>query len=90
MSWVTAVEYALMLSGSGAQLPQSPVTVGELTAKERELVTLVARGATNSQIAVQLDVSTHTVGSQLDLILDRTGCQRRADLTQVALAAGLV
>ncbi len=91
MGWVTAAEYALMLSGSGAQLPQSPAAaVGKLSAKERELVTLVARGATNSQIAVQLDVSTHTVGLQLDLILDRTGCQRRADLTQVALAAGLV
>jgi DNA-binding CsgD family transcriptional regulator len=31
-----------------------------------------------------------TVGSHLDRIRDKTGCRRRADLTRLALAAGLV
>jgi len=91
MGWVTAAEYALMLTGSGAQQPQAPgPALGKLSAQERELVTLVARGTSNAQIAVQLNISARTVGSQLDRIRDRTGCRRRADLTRLALAAGLV
>jgi DNA-binding CsgD family transcriptional regulator len=91
MSWVTAAEYALMLIGSGPQQPQAPgPALGKFSAQERELVTLVARGASNAQIAVQLNTSVRTVGLQLDRIRDRTGCRRRADLTRLALAAGLV
>ena len=91
MGWVTAAEYALMLTSSGAQQPQAPgPALGKLSAQERELVTLVARGTSNAQIAVQLNISVRTVGSQLDRIRDRTGCRRRADLTRLALAAGLV
>ena len=91
MGWVAAAEYALMLTGPGPQQPQAPGSaLGKLSAQERELVTLVARGASNAQIAVQLNISVRTVGSQLDRIRDRTGCRRRADLTRLALAAGLV
>jgi predicted ATPase/DNA-binding CsgD family transcriptional regulator/transcriptional regulator with XRE-family HTH domain len=91
MGWVAAAEYALMLTGPGPQQPQAPgAALGRLSAQERELVTLVARGVSNAQIAVQLKISVRTVGSQLDRIRDRTGCRRRADLTRLALAAGLV
>jgi predicted ATPase/DNA-binding CsgD family transcriptional regulator/DNA-binding XRE family transcriptional regulator len=91
MGWVAAAEYALMLTGRGPQQPQAPGSaLGKLSAQERELVTLVARGVSNAQIAVQLSISARTVGSQLDRIRDRTGCRRRADLTRLALAAGLV
>jgi len=91
MGWVAAAEYALMLTGPGPQQPQAPGSaLGKLSAQERELVTLVARGVSNAQIAVQLNISVRTVGSQLDRIRDRTGCRRRADLTRLALAAGLV
>ena len=59
-------------------------------ARERELVTLVAQGRTNAQIAGQLYISVRTVSSHLDRIRDKTGCRRRADLTRLALQAGLV
>ena len=58
--------------------------------RERELVTLVARGHTDAQIAGQLYISVRTVSSHLDRIRDKTGCRRRADLTRLALSAGLV
>ena len=91
MSWATAAEYALMLTGSGPQQPQAPGPgLGKLSARERELVTLVAHGATNAQIAAQLSISVRTVGSHLDRIRAKTGCRRRADLTRLALTAGLV
>jgi DNA-binding CsgD family transcriptional regulator len=63
---------------------------GILSARERELVTLVARGVTDAQIAEQLYISIRTVRSHLDRIRDKTGARRRADLTRLALSAGLV
>ncbi|MGO9783966.1 MAG: LuxR C-terminal-related transcriptional regulator [Streptosporangiaceae bacterium] len=64
--------------------------LGKLSPRERELVTLVARGHTDAQIAEQLFISVRTVSSHLDRIRDKTGCRRRADLTRLALSAGLV
>jgi predicted ATPase/DNA-binding CsgD family transcriptional regulator len=91
MGWATATEYALLLTGPGPQQPQAPGPGrGKLSARERELVTLVAQGATNAQIAAQLTISVRTVGTHLDRIRDKTGCRRRADLTRLALTAGLV
>jgi len=62
----------------------------KLSPRERELVTLVAQGHTDAQIAAQLYISARTVTSHLDRIRDKTGCRRRADLTRLALSAGLV
>ena len=65
--------------------------VGErLSPREQELVTLVARGRTDAQIAAELFISVRTVRSHLDRIRDKTGYRRRADLTRLALAEGLV
>jgi predicted ATPase/DNA-binding CsgD family transcriptional regulator len=61
-----------------------------LSARERELVLLVAQGRTDAQIAEQLFISIRTVRSHLDRIRDKTGCRRRADLTRLALQAGLI
>ena len=89
MSLATAAEYALMLTDPGPPQSAAPGP-GKLSARERELVTLVAQGRTNAQIAAQLYVSVHTVASHLDRIRDKTGYRRRADLTRLALSEGLV
>ena len=101
MSLATAAEYALMLTAAGPQPPSAdgPAADGaavpvpgldKLSPRERELVTLVAQGHTDAQIAGQLFISVRTVSSHLDRIRDKTGCRRRADLTRLALSAGLV
>jgi DNA-binding CsgD family transcriptional regulator len=91
MNWTTAAEYALMLTGPGPQQPQTPGPgLGQLSTRERELVTLVAQGHTNAEIAAQLLISIRTVSSHLDRIRDKTGCRRRADMTRLALRTGLV
>ena len=91
MSMNTAAEYVLMLTASAASPSAAAGTgLGRLSARERELVTLVAKGRTNAQIAAQLSISVRTVGSHLDRIRDKTGCRRRADLTRLALTEGLV
>jgi predicted ATPase/DNA-binding CsgD family transcriptional regulator len=88
MSLATAAEYALMLTDSGPPQPAAPGP-GTLSARERELVTLVAQGRTDAQIAAELFISIRTVRSHLDRIRDKTGCRRRADLTRLALTTGL-
>jgi DNA-binding CsgD family transcriptional regulator len=89
MSLATAAEYVLMLTAPGPQQPPPP-GLAQLSARERELVTLVAQGRTDAQIAAELFISVRTVGSHLDRIRDKTGCRRRADLTRLALSAGLI
>ena len=89
MSLAAAAEYALILTDLGPQQPRAP-GAGTLSARERELVTLVARGRTDADIAGQLYISIRTVRSHLDRIRDKTGCRRRADLTRLALSEGLL
>jgi DNA-binding CsgD family transcriptional regulator len=88
MSWDTAAEYALILTAPGP--PAMAPELEKLSARERELVTLVAQGHTNAQIAAHLSISVRTVRSHLDQIRDKTGSRRRADLTRLALQVGLV
>lgn len=90
MTMKTAAEFAIMLTSSDPQQPQSPPGVPQLSAREQELVKLVAQGRTDAQIAAQLYISIRTVRSHLDRIRDKTGCRRRADLTRLALTAGLI
>jgi predicted ATPase/DNA-binding CsgD family transcriptional regulator len=88
MNLATAAEYALMLTAPAAQ-QAPPAGPANLSARERELVTLVARGRTDAQIAAELYISVSTVRTHLDRIRDKTGCRRRADLTRLALQAEL-
>jgi DNA-binding CsgD family transcriptional regulator len=90
MNMTAAAEYALMLTALEALQPLAPTGPGKLSARERELVTLVAQGRTDADIAGQLYISIRTVRSHLDRIRDKTGCRRRADLTRLALSEGLV
>jgi DNA-binding CsgD family transcriptional regulator len=90
MSLATAAEYALLLTEHpGPRQPEAP-GLGRLSVRERELVTLVAQGRTDAQIAAELYISVRTVRSHLDRIRDKTGARRRADLTRLALTEGLV
>ncbi|MGH3171159.1 MAG: response regulator transcription factor, partial [Trebonia sp.] len=83
-----AVEFVTMLTARRDD--ETPRAGTVLTERERELVTLVAQGRTNAQIADQLFISIRTVSSHLDRIRDKTGYRRRADLTRLALSEGMV
>jgi predicted ATPase/class 3 adenylate cyclase/DNA-binding CsgD family transcriptional regulator len=86
----TAAEFVLLLAAETSGEPTVTPGLEQLSARERELVMLVARGHTNTQIAAQLSISVRTVRSHLDRIRGKTGSQRRADLTRLALQANLV
>jgi predicted ATPase/DNA-binding CsgD family transcriptional regulator len=87
MTLATAAEFVTMLA---TPEPPAPARHGQLSPRERELVTLVAQGHTDAQIARHLYISVRTVRSHLDRIRDKTGCRRRADLTRLALQTGLI
>ena len=58
---------------------QAGGSAGLLSEREREIVALLAGGATDAQIAGRLFLSVNTVRSHLDRIRDKTGARRRAE-----------
>jgi len=91
MSFEAILEFVRRVLSEGAlSTAGTAVPASGLTKRERELVALVAQGLSNAQIAARLFISERTVGSHLDRIRAKTGCRRRADLTRLALQAGLV
>lgn len=60
-----------------------------LSQREREVLTLVAAGRTDDQVARELFISVKTVHSHLDRIRDKSGLRRRAELTRLAVRLGL-
>jgi predicted ATPase/DNA-binding CsgD family transcriptional regulator/tetratricopeptide (TPR) repeat protein len=64
-------------------------SAGLLSEREREIVALLAGGATDAQIAERLFLSVNTVRSHLERIRDKTGARRRPELLRYALQAGI-
>ena len=60
----------------------------KLSSREREILTLVASGERDTDIAEMLFISVSTVRSHLDRIRDKTGQRRRPDLTRFAIEQG--
>jgi DNA-binding NarL/FixJ family response regulator len=59
-----------------------------LTKRELEVLSLLAQGETDADIAARMFISIRTVQSHLDRIRDKTGRRRRADLTRLAFERG--
>jgi two-component system nitrate/nitrite response regulator NarL len=73
--------------GNGKANAQTP---DELTSREVEVLTLVASGATNREIAVALSVTENTVKMHLRNILDKLHLQNRIQAAAYAVRQGLV
>lgn len=63
---------------------------GELSEREREVLALLVRGASNKGIAHQLGLSENTVKAHVAHIFNKLGVQSRAEAVAVALQRGLV
>ena len=61
-----------------------------LTIRELEVLTALATGATNPEIADRLVVSRHTVSRHIEHILEKLGVSTRAAAASVAVSDGLV
>jgi two-component system response regulator NreC len=62
----------------------------ELTARELEVLRLIARGLTNREIAERLFLSVRTIESHRARIQRKLGRSRRSDLVDYAIERGLV
>jgi DNA-binding NarL/FixJ family response regulator len=60
-----------------------------LTSREREVLTEIARGLTNPEVADRLFVSEATVKTHVNHLLAKTGCRDRAALVAYAFRTGM-
>jgi DNA-binding NarL/FixJ family response regulator len=70
-------------AGAGAELPDG------LTQREAEILTLIAQGLTNPEIAAQLFLSSHTIKTHINRIFSKTGSRDRAAAIGYAHRHGL-
>ena len=85
-----------LLHGAGAPLPRrrrsdarvpSPLRARGVTARELEVMALVAQGLTNNEIGCKLYISHRTVDKHVQHLLAKVGVDKRADLRRFAVEA---
>ena len=69
--------------------PREPDRLTELTAREREVVTLVAEGLSNDEIGVRLYMSPATAKTHVSRAMSKLGARDRAQLVVIAYETGL-
>jgi DNA-binding NarL/FixJ family response regulator len=84
-----AVDYALLgeARSRGPARPES--TADPLTARERQVAELIARGLTSREIAAELIVSEKTVDAHADHIRSKLGVRSRAEIAAWVARQGL-
>jgi predicted ATPase/DNA-binding CsgD family transcriptional regulator len=91
-----AIEYALNTLETQARTEIPPPTdpslsyPAGLSAREVEVLHLVARGMTNAQIAKELFISPRTVNAHLGSVYHKIGSSTRAEATRFATEHGLL
>ena len=70
----------------GARRPRR----ADLTAREAEVLQLVAEGHANKQSAAELGISTKTVEKHREHLMEKLGIHETAGLTRYAIATGVI
>src|SRR4051812_30456451 len=77
-------------STGAEQLPAEPVGGNLLTAREQEVLVLLADGLGNKQIAARLGISTNTVKTHLEILFEKLGVSSRAGAVATGVRQGLL
>jgi DNA-binding NarL/FixJ family response regulator len=85
-----ADEVILTYRASGLPRAAAREAIGELTERERDVLALVGRGATNGEIATDLSISEGTVKSHIGHIFTKLDLRDRAAAIVFAFDHGLV
>ncbi len=89
-------ENLIVLESEGLPLPartphfRNPPPVESLTNRESEILTAIADGLTNKDIASRLHISEHTVKFHVATILSKLGASSRTEAVTIALRQGLL
>jgi non-specific serine/threonine protein kinase len=84
-----AIAEALALDALSQSAPDVAEPPGRLTARERQVASLVARGLSNREIGETLVVSVRTAESHITHLLNKLGLRSRAQLAVWAVEHGL-
>jgi DNA-binding NarL/FixJ family response regulator len=86
-----AVQGRLLAAMTAATVPPTPATElpDELTPREAEVLRLIARGMSNTEIAAALVVSEATVKSHINHLFAKIGARDRAQAVHYAYTHGL-
>jgi DNA-binding CsgD family transcriptional regulator len=76
------------IEGLGAAAPEIALPAG-LSAREAEILGLVARGLSNREIGKTLFISEHTAANHIRSILRKTGCANRTEAASYAHRHGI-
>lgn len=88
--YVTPLLKDALPAHSLTQLREQPeVLAAELTARQREVLQLVAEGKTVMEISAALKISPKTVEFHKTALMNETGLRTTADLTRYAIAHGI-
>jgi DNA-binding CsgD family transcriptional regulator/tetratricopeptide (TPR) repeat protein len=80
---------ALLRRVRGLGAPASSDLPDALSAREAEVLRLVARGLSNREIGAELFISEHTAANHIRSILRKTGCANRTEAAAYAISRGL-
>jgi NarL family two-component system response regulator LiaR len=90
----TVVVKEVLVPAEAAVEPFAPNTARQqtlgVTARELEILTLIARGLSNREIATQLFVSENTVKTHCARVFDKLGAARRTQAVQRGKELGLL